>query len=252
MMICSIRPTEQLLRARHLGYEVDILSRSEMPYIPIANLSASRYEYAVKTVQRLKSSHSSDIVFDIGAGDGRLRTQIETAGGRWYGFDVEPSSPEIREWDLMAPCPLREQEAAIVLLLDVIEHLANPAIALSHIFEVLRPNGRLVLTAPNPRWSRSRIHALLHGTPACFTQSDLDLNGHVFTPWPHILIKMLHDAQFDLDEYVTLDGKTCWPGRPMSLRYPLRCAHSAINMLIEWLDPSACGMSYGLIASARK
>ena len=108
------------------------------------------------------------------------------------------------------------------------------------------------MTMPNPRWSRSRIHALIYGNPACFTQSDLDINGHVFTPWPHILMRMLSDTGFDVQDYVTLDGKTGWPGRPISLRYPLRVFHALCNMLIERLDATACGMSYGLVARLRK
>jgi SAM-dependent methyltransferase len=226
--------------------------RSSASAAPSAALSASRYEYALETARRLKSVISSNILFDVGAGDGRLKTKIEAAGWQWHGFDMAPSSSEVTQWNLMEQCPLRGRHAGIILLLDVIEHLGNPDIALRHIFEVLEPNGRLVLTTPNPLWSRSRIHALMHGNPTCFTQSDLDLNGHVFTAWPHILIKMLHDIRFDLEVYVTLDDKTRWPGRPVTLRYPVRCAHALTNMLIERLDPSACGMSYGLILRARK
>lgn len=177
-----------------------------------------------------------------------MKAPVESAGGLWYGFDSVPSSPMITEWDLTTPCPIPESAANIVLLLDVIEHCLNPGLALAHIAEVMQPNGRLVLTVPNPRWSRSRIHALLYGVPTCFTQSDLDLNGHVFTPWPHILMRMLCDAGFELEDYVTLDGKTSFPGRPVSFRYPIRLVHALFNMSIERLDTSACGMSYGLLA----
>lgn len=137
-------------------------------------------------------------------------------------------------------------------MLDVIEHLVNPGMALANVFEALAPNGMLVLTTPNPRWSRTRLHALLTGYLSNFTLSDLELNHHVFPAWPHILMQMLRSVGFEVEEYVTLDGRTAWPGRPLTLRYPLRCLHASVSMMIERLDPSASGMSYGLIARAAK
>ncbi len=219
---------------------------------PTANLLASRYEWALQSVQRLCLSRQSKVIFDVGAGDGRMKVPIEAVGCSWYGFDLVPSSSIISTWNLVDPCPVKVTRPDIVLLLDVIEHLVNPGLALVNIADILQPGGILILTVPNPRWSRSRIHALLHGNPACFTQSDLDLNGHVFTPWPHILMRMLCDTGFEVEDYVTLDGKTDWPGRPISVRYPLRLLHALGNMLIEQLDASACGMSYGLVARVRK
>jgi len=177
-----------------------------------------------------------------------MKEPIERAGCSWHGFDLVPTSIEVLAWNLANPCPVQTPRPGVVLLLDVIEHLVNPGLALTHIAQLLPPGGRLVMTMPNPRWSRSRLHALLYGNPACFTQSDLDLNGHVFTPWPHIMIRMLHDAGFEVEEYVTLDGRYGLPGRPFSLRYPIRLAHALVLMLLERLDPSACGMSYGLVA----
>lgn len=223
----------------------------EMTVYPSSNLRCSRYEYALASLRGPARGANAKVVCDIGAGDGRLKAEVEVAGGTWRGFDLSPSAPEIAEWDLGLPCPDRDLSAQYVLLLDVIEHLKNPGLALSGIASVLESGGRLVMTTPNPRWSRSRIHALLYGVPACFTQSDLDLNGHLFTPWPHIMMKMLRDAGFEIEEYVTLDGKTRMPTSPITLRYPLRVLHALINMLIERLDPSACGMSYGLIARKR-
>lgn len=215
---------------------------------PKANLSASRYEYAVQCLRRLQPGLAANIVFDVGAGDGRMKEQIELTGLRWYGFDLNPLASDIVAWDLVDRCPMTGPRANVMILLDVIEHLFNPGIAIKNIRDILAPDGRLILTMPNPRWSRSRIHALLTGYPTCFTESDLG-NHHVFTPWPHILNMLLSQQRFVVEEYVTLDGKTEWPvDRPLSLRYPLRCLHAIANMLIEHLDPSACGMSFGLVA----
>lgn len=215
------------------------------------SLPLSRYEFAEQTIRRLLPKLALTTVCDVGAGDALMRKRIETLGLAWIGFDSRPSAPEIGRWNLDDPAPPTMPETGVILLLDVIEHLGNPALGLRRLSDALRAGGVLIVTTPNPRWGRSRIHALLDGVPTCFTQADLDINGHVFTAWPHILERMLLDSGFQIDEYVTLDGKTTWPGPPFTLRYPLRCLHALLNILIERLDPTACGMSYGIVATRK-
>ena len=214
---------------------------------PTANLASTRYEFAFDTLRDLMPSLPSKVVFDIGAGDGQMQ-RIDDLGLSWHGFDLDPS-PGSSRWDLNEPCPESSPSPGAAILLDVIEHCVNPGLALKNIAAVLPPGARLIVTVPNPRWSKSRTHALFYGYPVCFTQSDLDLNHHVFTPWPHILEEMLRDVGFVIDTYVTLDGKTSVLKRPISITYPVRCLLALGNVLIERIDRSACGMSYGLIAS---
>jgi len=216
-----------------------------------ANLDASRYEYALEVAKRTPVSPGARVVFDIGAGEGSMKQTLEAADYQWFGFDLNPRGETIQPWDLTFPCPMQGVTPSLVLCLDVIEHLLNPGLALANIAQVLQPNCQLIITTPNPRWSRSRLWALLYGDLACFTQKDLDLNGHVFPVWPHVLEKILHDAGFEVVEYVTLDGKTVWPGRPFSLRYPLRCLVALAMMAIEYFDRLSCGMSYGVAAKLK-
>jgi hypothetical protein len=211
-------------------------------------LSLDRYQYAALAARNLKEILPSTLVCDIGAGLAQMRGPIESVGLQWQGFDLIPSAASIRSWDLDTVCPEPCPQAGLVLLLEVLEHLRNPGLALRHVGAVMLPNARLVLTTPNPRWSRSRLNALRTGFPSCFTQDDLDLNGHVFPIWPHIMRKMLAEAGFEVEQYATLDGRTPWPDNPCSLNYPLRLAHAAVNKWIERRDPSSCGMSYAMIA----
>ncbi len=212
------------------------------------SLSADRYEWADQSLRELLPLAPSHIISDIGAGDGRMHALTKEAGGKWQGFDMFPQSPEIHQWDLDQPAPAECQSAGIILLLDVLEHLNNPWLAVRQLADTLLPEGFLILSTPNPRWSRSRFLALSEGNLACFTQSDLDLNHHVFTPWPHIVEKLLNDNGLGIERYVTLDGPTSWPGRPYNFRYPLRCAFALLNQAIERRDSTACGMSYGMVA----
>ena len=215
---------------------------------PTQTLSLDRYAYGARCIQELKPSLPAPVVYDVGAGQGQMREPVEAAGLSWRGFDLVPSTPAIQPWNLDEPCPDRTPAAGLVLLLEVIEHLRNPGLGLRHLAEVLQPGGRLLVTTPNPCWSRSRMNALHTGFPSCFTQEDLDLNGHVFPVWPHILKQLLAEAGLVAEEYVTLDGATIWPRGPLTLRYPVRLLLAAANKWIERRDPGAAGMSYAMIA----
>src|ERR1700681_4636141 len=200
------------------------------------NLELSRYAYAEDVAKRKLGAATAKTIFDVGAGNGIMKRPLETAGFKWLGFDIADRD-DISWWDLGDPCPVQDTAPDLVLWLDVIEHLANPGFALDHIAATMAPGATLLVTTPNPRWSRSRLWALHCGYPACFTQADLDLNGHVFPVWPHILERMLTERGFSIAEYVTLDGATSWPGAPYSLRYPVRCAVAAMMMVLESRDP---------------
>ena len=90
--------------------------------------------------------------------------------------------------------------------------------------------------------------ALRSGVPICFQQSDLDLNRHVFTPWPHIVERLLAESGFGMDRCETLDGPTRWPEWRWDLRYPVRVGVALVNRWMEFRDPWAHGMSYGVVA----
>ena len=214
------------------------------------NLELSRYAYAEDVAKRRLGATSAKTIFDVGAGDGIMKRPLEAAGFKWTGFDLA-ARDGVSRWDLGDPCPVQGIAPDLVLWLDVIEHLANPGIALDHIVATMAPGATLLITTPNPRWSRSRLWTLHSGYLACFTQADLDLNGHVFPVWPHVLERMLTGRGLEIVEYVTLDGATTWPAAPYSLRYPIRCAVAAIMMVLESVDPTACGMSYGVVANLR-
>jgi SAM-dependent methyltransferase len=216
---------------------------------PSENLASSRYEYAGRLLREAGKAKTAGVVFDIGAGDRDMKPIAEAAGLTWYGFDVDPSSPAVRKWDLVDPCPVQDTKADVVLLLDVVEHLFNPGIAMAHVAEVLKPDGMLIMTMPNPHWSRSRVHHVLYGTLASFTQGDLDHNHHVFPPLRHVMERLLSDSNLAVESYVTLDGNEIgWPKARLSLSYPLLCAEALGRRLLERVDSSACGMSYALVA----
>jgi hypothetical protein len=211
-----------------------------------ANLAIDRYTYAAQVLERLKTELPSLTVFDIGPGDGRMR-RIAADGFTWRGFD-RTGWGEVSAWDLSDPWPDGEGRAGAALLLDVIEHTANPGLGLQHIADAVAAGGYLILTVPNPGWSASRINLLARGFVSGFSPQDLDENHHVFTPWPHILERLLNDAGFSVVEYVTLDGRTTPFRANGRLFLPARYALNLVLMLIERLAPASRGMSYGFVA----
>jgi 2-polyprenyl-3-methyl-5-hydroxy-6-metoxy-1,4-benzoquinol methylase len=128
-------------------------------------LSLSRYEFAAQSAQELKPALPSPVVYDVGAGQGQMRTPIQALELDWQGFDAFPASDSVKRWDLDDQCPAKNPEAGLVLLLEVIEHLRNPGISLRHVAAALLPGGRLLVTTPNPRWSCDRAQSRVSRCP---------------------------------------------------------------------------------------
>jgi hypothetical protein len=215
---------------------------------PNANNNADRFAWATAQLSRLLAEAPSREVADIGAGEVPMRSPTERLGATWRGYDLAPRNDLVTPWDLDEPRPTSAPPAGIALMLEVVEHLRNPWRAMEHVADLVLPGGYLLLTTPNPRWSRSRMHALAFGLPACFTEADLELNHHVFTPWPHVVSRLLSDVGFAVERYETLEGRTQFPGAPFNHRYPARLLLALSNKLLERRDPSACGMAYGMVA----
>lgn len=213
---------------------------------------SNRYDFVAKILEILGSVAPGSVVYDIGAGDGRMRAAVEREGLKWCGFDGFAEAPGVQRWNLDEACPQSGERADLILLMDVIEHLRNPGTALEHIAAITKDEGRLVVTTPNPRWSRSRWHALLTGYLTCFTEDDLRLNSHVFPVWPHVMERLLDEAGFAVEDYVVIDGKTLWSPGPVGWNYPLRLLRTFCNKLVEFYDPSAAGMSYAVVARRKR
>jgi len=208
----------------------------------------TRYDYAASVIKTLAPNLHPRVVFDIGAGAAPMRVPVEGSGLAWSGFDLHPQSSLVSKWDLSDPCPKRDEKAGLVLLMDVIEHLLNPGLALDHIDEVMAKGSFIVITTPNPRASRSRLHALFTGFPACFTTEDLTCNHHVFPVWQHVLEYMLTSRDFEIMEWCQLRGRHSIPRPGLQLRYPLRLMKAMVCRLIEASDRTAVSIDYGVVA----
>ncbi|MBD1394715.1 class I SAM-dependent methyltransferase [Mucilaginibacter glaciei] len=214
------------------------------------NLTVNRYIWAQQTLKSILDQNPAiKTVFDVGSRDEILYQYCEELSINYQSFDLAPLADNSRQWDIENPFPYDDPQADLITFLEVIEHLNNPWISIKNIAGVLKKDGYLLLTTPSPAWSNSRLNLLMKGNLSCFTQNDLDNNHHVFTPWPHIVEKLLHDNGFKIVKAVTIDGNTKIFDQQLSLlRFPLQIVYRLIKKLIEVFDHNSSGMSYAILA----
>ncbi len=96
-------------------------------------------------------------LLDLGCAYGLSIRSARSVGFQAYGFDISSyalaQEPELQGH--LAQCdlhslPLRSGTADVVLVLDVLEHLADPLLGLEESVRVLAPDGLLVGATPDP------------------------------------------------------------------------------------------------------
>jgi SAM-dependent methyltransferase len=114
----------------------------------------------------------TDVAIDVGCANGAHTVVAARHCRRIYGFDYDPRhlavarrSAESRRlanahffaWDVTGRFPFADASIDAALFLDVIEHLHPRAAVLREIARVLRPDGRLLVSAPNrdSSWRRA-------------------------------------------------------------------------------------------------
>jgi 2-polyprenyl-3-methyl-5-hydroxy-6-metoxy-1,4-benzoquinol methylase len=134
-------------------------------------MSAQNYEYdsadkawaddylAPRIIHRLASERDVRTVLDAGCGNGSLSARIAGRGFRVAGFDASPSGvaharrafPELRFEVASAYEDLRHlfgEHFDACISVEVIEHLYDPRMFVSRVFDALRPGGLFVVTTP--------------------------------------------------------------------------------------------------------
>lgn len=97
------------------------------------------------------------LLIEGGVGSSRNLLEFRQMGYDTIGLDVMPEAVDmarqrgvegVQLHDLEDAWPVDSGSARVVVLLDVIEHLAEPVIALEHAWRALQPGGALVVTVP--------------------------------------------------------------------------------------------------------
>jgi 2-polyprenyl-6-hydroxyphenyl methylase/3-demethylubiquinone-9 3-methyltransferase len=129
-------------------------------------------EYRLQLLRRWLPGLASLRTIDLGCGGGLLAVPLAQAGAQVVGIDVARlalRAAAARNAPRLLPIaadlhvvPLRRACADLVLLADVVEHVAAPALAIAEAARVLRPGGHLFVNTINRTW-RSRLQAIWLG-----------------------------------------------------------------------------------------
>ena len=118
----------------------------------------AREALVLKTLHRLRAGHGPGRILDVGCGDGLFFPRLAEFG-EVEGIEPDASllSPDSPHRDRITVAPFDAgfrpgHRYALVLMLDVLEHLPDAVGALSHVRSLLEPDGRLVVTVPAFQW----------------------------------------------------------------------------------------------------
>jgi O-antigen biosynthesis protein len=132
-------------------------------------------------VSKIVSSDST--VLDIGCNNGMIRDYLKTK--KYFGVDLDKKSIEkikgegfhAQAVDLnKEQIPFKKEKFDYILLLDIIEHVADPRNLISSSKSRLKPEGKLVITLPNDYHFLNKVRFLLNKP----------LTEDVFSPYGHL------------------------------------------------------------------
>jgi SAM-dependent methyltransferase len=104
-------------------------------------------------------------IVEGGIGSGRNLVEFARLGYEVTGFDLMPESvqhvrnrgiEDVRVHDLGEPWPVDPLTVRAVVLLDVLEHVADPVAVLKHAHAALEQAGAVIITVPAHPWLFSR------------------------------------------------------------------------------------------------
>lgn len=131
----------------------------------LVQLESSYWWHVAKRdlVTRLLTRHfpAPGRLVEGGIGSARNLLHFREIGYDVTGFDIlddavelarERGLNDVHVHDLTQPWPVDDGSVRAVVLLDVLEHLPNPAAVLGHVARILCPDGGAVVTVPAYPW----------------------------------------------------------------------------------------------------
>ena len=146
----------------------------------------------------LRESQGSGPVLDVGCGGGLFLRLLRDRGFGVVGLDFSVDAARVA-WSAnhvpttcgtLSLAPFAPQSCAAITMFHVIEHLHDPRCYLKAAFDLLRPDGRLIVQAPNAGcWQFLLLGAAWNG---------VDVPRHLYDFRPANLDKLLDSCGFEV------------------------------------------------------
>jgi 2-polyprenyl-3-methyl-5-hydroxy-6-metoxy-1,4-benzoquinol methylase len=117
----------------------------------------------------------------------------------------------------------------IIVAIELIEHLENPAHFFRNTHACLKKGGRLVVTTPNIESGPSRVSFLIQRKLSFFTETDMHGSGHISVLPQHIFAFHADNAGFRITTHTY--NRKAWEARFSSNMYEI--LHSLKNGRLE-------------------
>jgi len=212
---------------------------------------ADRFEACVHAI--CTNVHAGARIADIGAGPAPIKDALERKGYRYWGFDLAPEREDIVQWDVLSPPPefLVLHSFQCVVMMECLEHLFDLPGALENAKSLLCDEGLLLITVPNPMWSRGRISHVLRGWHTYFGPDFLGIH-HVANWQPWVLEHVLVSHGFRPFAWHSVGSRTVLrpPLRPLKSLF-LRFFHRLFCAVIESMDEAARGGTLMVISELK-
>ena len=142
-------PMASVLRRNRARMEAELRDSWKRAYLSPAIATLTR-----ALVPRLRAAARGRFL-DVGSGTMPFRSEVAGLVEEYRSLDIEERVAGVDFIaDVMDMAPVEAGTFDVVLCSQVLEHVRDPALALSEIHRVLAPEGRLVLTVP----FLSRLH----------------------------------------------------------------------------------------------
>jgi|SRR5215217_3098466 len=172
------------------------------------------HSYCISLVKRLSLPQRANVL-DIGAGEGAFSQRLIDEGFDVKAVDASDdrfrATAEFQHVDLNTDFPATwTNEFDLVVAIEVIEHLRDPRHFISNCLKVLKPNGYLLLTSPNPENWLSRLKFLRTGYFLWFSELDYNAYGHITPIFTWQIVHMCKELSAEL---VTIENTDNGPLR---------------------------------------
>jgi SAM-dependent methyltransferase len=115
------------------------------------------YQLAVTDSRHMK-------ILDMPAGNGLLSEKFKSEGHEVISADINEERKDFLYVNMESRLPFKDDEFDLIICLEGIEHVVNPANLIFELCRICKTNGRAIISIPNIQNCYSRLIFLFTGT----------------------------------------------------------------------------------------